>query len=368
MQCHFSVNGPKSRDGNGVETRLKVWLKAGLEGSPKAVLLVLFASGLPAFGVSCMTQSQMAGAQRTVLEQSAQMLGANVQSGNAAAVRAETISAVAAQFDGIAGSIQSVDTSIQHATLTVDGIYLLDASDLKAAEETQFFCGVAGSPLTVEITIPALPPGKYALAILHATGVKQPQQISLILQNDPAGSPIWKLAGFFTRPMTMGGHDGVWFWRQAREYAAKKQLWDAWFYYQTAQYLLNPVDFLSSPNLQKLQREAEQTRPDNLPGADPLHISAGAQTFDITSLHTGELSDQLDLVITYNATPNQDMVAARAQVTAVMRALLQQHPELQSAFHGLWVYAATPGNPSPFALELPMDQIENSAPSSGQRS
>jgi hypothetical protein len=323
---------------------------------------------LPAFAVSCTTESQMASAQRTILDQSAQMLGENVEAGNAAAVRSQTIASVAAQFDGIANSIQAVNAAIQHATLTVDAIYLLDASDLKSAQETQFFCGVAGSPLTVEITIPGLPPGKYALAILHATGVQQPQQLSLILQNDPAGSPDWKLAGFFTRPMMMGGHDGVWFWTQARDYAAKKQLWDAWFYYQTAQYLLDPVDFISSPNLQKLQREAEHARPENLPGADPLRLSSGTQSFDITSLHTGELSNQLDLVVTYNATPNQDMVAARAQVTAVMRALLQQHPELQSAFHGLWVYAATPGNQNPFALELPMNQIQNSAPPPGQRS
>jgi hypothetical protein len=337
-------------------------------GAKAIVLTAALGLALPAFGVSCMTQSQLPTAQRTILQQSAQMLGANVQSGNAAAVRTQTISAVAAQFDGIANSIQAINASIQHATLTVDGIFFLDASDLKSAEETQFFCGVAGSPLTVEVTIPGLPPGKYALAVLHATGVKQPQQISLVLQNDPAGSADWKLAGFFTRPMTMGGHDGVWFWRQAREYAAKKQLWDAWFYYQTAQYLLNPVDLISSPNLQKLQREAEQARPDNLPGADPLRLSSGAQTFNITSLHTGELSDQLDLVVTYNATPGQDMVAARTQVTAVMRALLQQHPELQTAFHGLWVYAATPGNQNPFALELPMDQIQTSAPPSGQRS
>jgi hypothetical protein len=349
MHCRFPMDGARA-------------------GAKAIVLTVALGLALPAFGVSCMTQSQLPTAQRTILQQSAQMLGANVQSGNAAAVRTQTISAVAAQFDGIANSIQAINASIQHATLTVDGIFYLDASDLKSAEETQFFCGVAGSPLTVEVTIPGLPPGKYALAVLHATGVKQPQQISLVLQNDPVGSPDWKLAGFFTRPMTMGGHDGVWFWRQAREYAAKKQLWDAWFYYQTAQYLLNPVDFLSSPNLQKLQREAEQARPDNLPGADPLRLSSGTQTFNITSLHTGELSDQLDLVVTYNATPGQDIVAARAQVTAVMRALLQQHPELQTAFHGLWVYAATPGNQNPFALELPMDQIQASAPPSGQRS
>lgn len=323
---------------------------------------------LPAFGVSCTTQSQMAAAQRTVLAQSAQMLAANVESGNPAAVQAQTITAVASQFGGIANSIQQVSTSIQHATLTVDDLYLLDATDLKAAQESQFFCGVAGSALTVEVTIPNLPPGKYALAIVHATGVKQPQQLTLVLQNDPVGGQDWKLAGFFTHPMTMGGHDGLWFWRQARDYAAKKQVWAAYFYYQTAQFLLEPVDFLSSPNLQKLQREAEQNRPDNLPGAEPLRLSTGTGTFEVTNLHTGELANQLDLVVTFNGTPGQDPVAARAQVTAVMRALLQQHPDLQSAFHGLWVYAATPGNTNPFALELPMEQIQASSTASGQRS
>ena len=345
---------------------MRTWLLT--DGAKVLALAVGIGLAVPAFGVTCMTESQMSEAQRTNLQQSAQMLGDNVKAANAAAVRAQTIAAVAGQFDGIANSIQTINASIQHAALTVDALYLLDATDLKTAEETQFFCGVAGSPLTVEITIPALPPGKYALAILHATGVPQPQQLSLVLENDPAGSPDWKLAGFFTKPMTMGGHDGIWFWTQARDYAAKKQLWDAWFYYQTAQYLLDPVDFIGSPNLQKLQREAEQARPANLPGSDPLHLSSGTQTFDVVSLHTGELSNQLDLVVTYNATAGQDPVTARAQVTAVMRALLQQHPELRTAFHGLWVYAATPGNRSPFALELPMDQIQNSAPPPGQPS
>jgi hypothetical protein len=324
------------------------------------------AMAYPAFGVSCMTQSQMTSAQRTILAQSAQMIGGNVEAGNAAAVRTQTIASVAGNFDGIANSIQAVNTSIQHATLTVDTIYLLDATDLKAAQETQFFCGVAGSALTVEVTIPGLPPGKYALAILHATGVKDPQQISLILQNDPAGSADWKLAGFFAKPMTMSGHDGLWFWRQARDYAAKKQMGPAWFYYQTAQNLLVPVDFISSPNLQKLDKEAEQSRPDVLPGNDPMRLNAGAQSFEITNLHVGEFSGQMDLIVTYNATPGLNLVASRAQVTAVMRALLQQYPGLQNAFHGLWVYAATPGNQTPFALELPMDQIQTASPS-GQR-
>jgi hypothetical protein len=327
--------------------------------------LILAAS---AYGISCTTQSTMSGADRGALQLAAMAVAGNVQSGNAAAVKAQTIAPVAAQFDGIANSMQTVEPSIQKATLTVDGLYLLDATDLKSAGDAEFFCGLPGSTLTVEISIPNLPPGKYALAVVHATGVKNPQALSMVLANDPAASATWKVAGFFTRPMTMGGHDGVWFWQQARAYAAKKQLWNAYFYFQTAAFLLDPVDFISSPNLQKLQKETEQALPDGLPGGEPMHLKAGAQTFNVTNLHTGELSDQLDLVVTYQATPNQDPVAARTQVTAVMRALLEAHPELKSTFHGLWVYASTPDNQHPFALELPMDQIENSLPPSGQQS
>lgn len=318
-----------------------------------------------AFGVSCVTQSQMNAPDRNILRQAATAIAGNVQAGNAEAVRAETIASIAAHFEGIAGSIQNTSSGIQHATLTVDQLYALDATELKGPQDVQFFCGLPQSSLTVEIDIPNLPLGKYALAVIHATGVKSPQALSMVLENDPAGSSAWKLAGFFVRPMTMGGEDGLWFWKRAREYAARKEDWNAYFYYQTAEFLLDPVDFLISPNLQKLQREAEQVRPAGLPGAEPMHLTQNGETFNITNLHTGELSDQLDLVVNYQATANQDPVAARAQVTAVMRALLQAHPELESAFHGLWVYASAPGNQHPFALELPMKDIQNSVPRSG---
>ncbi|HTX42778.1 MAG TPA: hypothetical protein VMD25_13160 [Acidobacteriaceae bacterium] len=323
---------------------------------------------LPAFGVACTTESQMSAGQRAILEQAARSLAANIAGGDTAAVKAQTISAVAARFSGIAESIQSVSPSIQHATVTIEALYQLDATDLAMPADAQFFCGLPGSSLIVEMTIPQLPPGTYAFALLRATGVDHPQQISMILANDPSGSATWKLAGLFTRPMTMGGHDGVWFWQQAREYAAKKQSWDAWFYYQTAQFLLQPVDFLTSPNLQKLRTEAEKIRPSGLPGAAPLELIADDQNYDITDIHTGEFTGHLDLIVTYRSAPNLDPVAARAQVTAIMRALLQFHPELAEAFHGLWVYASAPGNQTPFALELPMDQIQATAPPAGQHS
>lgn len=308
-----------------------------------------------ALAVSCTTQSQMKDADRELLVQAARGLAANVQANNAAAVKDATIPSVAAQFDGIAASIQAVAPLIQGATLTVNALYGLNAADLKSPQdETQFFCGVSMSSMRVDITIPQLPPGNYALAILHATGVAHPQQVTMILENEGGK---WKLAGFFVRPLTAAGHDGVWYWTEARDYAKKKQNWNAYFYYQTAVYLLSPVDFLASPNLEKLQGEEGATAPGGLPSAQPMLLSANGETYRITNLHTDGSLGGLDLVLNYQAENTADPVATRSRNVNLMKAMLSAHPELRDAFHGLWVYANS-ANQRPFANELPMAQIQ----------
>ena len=322
---------------------------------------LLLVAALPfggiAHAVTCTTQSQMTEAQRTAYVQAVHAITADVQSGNAAGVKANTIASVAANFDGIAGTIQSVNPLLQGGAITIESIYSLRATDLKSPADTQFFCSVPGSQLLITVSIPQLPPGDYALAVTHASGVKQPQQLSMILANDPAGSAQWKLAGFFVRPLTSGGHDGVWYWTQARAYAAKKQQWNAYFYYQTAVYLLTPVDFISSPNLEKLQKEMDAVRPYGLAGAEPMALASNGQTYEITSLRTDGSLGGLDLVVNYKTDSVSDPVATRSRNVDVMKALLTQHPELREAFHGLWVYAQAE-NQQPYAIELPMSQIQ----------
>jgi hypothetical protein len=320
-------------------------------------LIVVLLSGGIAGAVTCTTQSQMTEAQRTVYAQAVQGLAAEIQSGNVSAVKASTIPSVAAQFDGIAGTIQSVSPIIQGAALTIQSIYGLRATDLKSAQDTQFFCSVPGSQLLINIAIPQLPPGDFAFAVVHATGTRQPQQVAMILNNEPTGSTQWKLAGIFVRPLTAVGHDGVWYWTQARAYANKRQQWNAYFYYQTAAYLLSPVDFISSPNLDKLQKEMNSVRPDGLSDTEPMKIAANGQTFDITNIHTDGSLGGLDLVVNYKTSDISDPVATRSRNVEVMKALLSQHPELREAFHGLWVYANAE-NQKPFAIELPMSQIQ----------
>src|SRR5271170_6156093 len=156
-------------------------------------MATVVASSPAASAVSCATGSQMTPAERDAYVQTVRELGSQIQAADTAAVRQATIAPVAAQFDPLAASIQGIAPRIQAATLTVNALYALKATDLKSAQdETEFFCSVPGSSLVVSVTIPQLPPGNYLLAILRATGVEHPQQISLLLQNDPPGAPQWK--------------------------------------------------------------------------------------------------------------------------------------------------------------------------------
>ncbi len=323
-------------------------------------LLTFFAAALlllpfrTAFAVSCSTAAQMKPAEREMYIAAARQLAGQIQAGDVAGVKSATVASVAAQFSGIAGAIQDAAPKVKGATLTVNAIYGLDASDAKEVADEQFFCGSEGSPLLVTITIPQLPPGRYALVILHATGVNSPQQISMILSQE---ANAWKLAGLFVRPMMTAGHDGTWYWTEARRFAQQKQNWNAWFYYRTAQELLLPVNFLSSPNLERLQKEAQAVMPQGLPGNEPMTLNANGQAFAVTDMHTDGTLGGLDLVFSYKTTSVSDPAAARAQIVSLMKALLAAHPELREGFHGLWAYANAPGQ-RPFAIELPMSEIQ----------
>src|ERR1700734_133351 len=246
------------------------------------------------FAVSCTTQAQMTEAERTTLVQSGHNLASAVQSGNASAVQALTIAKVKAQFDPIANTIEQTAPLLTGATITIDALYGLDASDLKSsAEDTQFFCGVPGSPLHVDFTIPQLPQGRYALTLVHATGVQKPQQIAFLLQKNGD----WQMAGFFVKPLLVAGHDSLWYWTRARAFDQKNQKWNAYFYYTTAAYLASPADFLTSTNLEKLNQETANSRPEGLPGAQPLVVTEGNKNYSISDLHTDGSLGGLDLVI-----------------------------------------------------------------------
>jgi hypothetical protein len=316
-----------------------------------------------AWSANCTTQAQMAASDRNAIVDASRSMMLQVQNGDVRGLKANTLPAVAADFNGIASSVQGLQPLVQAAFITVDAVYDLDASrDPAGAANTQFYCG---SPVVV-INFNGLPPGKYGLALMHATGVKEPQQVSLILAQSPAKQ--WMLAGFFAKPMVEAGHDGLWYWVSARRYAEGNGKWAAWFYYRLANELLTPMDNLSSPNLQKLQSETTSVKPDSLPTDRPVTVNTNGTAFHVSALDTTTQFGGLDLDVHYlpDATQSaqlRDPPTARKQVVDLMNALLALHPELRSAFHGMWVHADQ-GNVSLFALELPMEQVGSARPSS----
>jgi hypothetical protein len=312
---------------------------------------------------TCTTQSQMPAAELNALAAAATAMATAIQSGDDAALKSETIAEFQKNFSGIAAAVASTAPQIKGAVPQVDGIYLLDASTLQAANgvnpDAQFYCTLhtaSSSPAEVEFSIPQLPPGKYSFATVRMEDAT-PWQLSFLMRQD-AGK--WLLAGLYPKPMTAAGHDGLWYWKQARTLEAQKQPWNAWLYLQEAQALVVPANFVSSTHLDKLQTELQTVAPpavaNGLSADAPLVLKAADGTeFRFTGIGV-DPSLGLDIAAHLKVETLDDAEAARKRNIAAAAALLAAHPELRSAFHGVWVFAEAPGK-APYATELAMADI-----------
>ena len=163
-------------------------------------------------------------------------------------------------WEGIRGAVELGAPLMKDGQVQLRSLYLLDATTLTATADTQFFCSNASGSLTVTMTMRALPPGRYAVVLADAAGAPLAGQIGLILAWDVRAGG-WKLGGLTVRQGSFDGHDGVWYWTRARELARSRPSdWAAWYTYEAARYLLVPVDFISSPNLEKLARSSRRSR------------------------------------------------------------------------------------------------------------
>jgi hypothetical protein len=305
-------------------------------------------------------------AQRDALVSAASSVAQMVAVNNAEAVKAKTIAQYAQDFSGIANTIRDAAPHLNGASFVPETVWLLDASGNKqgadgSAPDAQFFCTLnrGGSPGT-SFLIPSLPPGKYGLVVMDTAGITEPWQVAVLMKESAPGT--WQLGGLFPRATTAGGHDGLWFWKTARDYAAKKQPWNAYVYYTEAEQLLRPVSFLTSAHLDLLQGERNKSAPAALSGGlgpgQPLVIGNGTGEVRVTAIGAEKAPGAgVDLLIHIAAQDAlADPVASRARNAAAAKAVVKQYPELRSAFHGVWVVADLPGGGN-YVSEEPMTSL-----------
>ena len=330
-------------------------------------LLVLSAGGVCQLSAeTCTTQSQMKDGDRDALAAAARDIAAKVQLNDAAGLKAETISEFAANFGELQSLIAETAPKTAGGALSVDQVYLLDASQMKAGaggSEAQFFCSLNRSVNDAEFLIPGLTPGVYGFAVVQVSSAPVPWVVPMLLRREQGR---WLLAGIYPRSSQAAGHDGLWYWREARRLTAEKQRWAAWIYYGQAEGLLRPANFVQSTHLEKLRDEQRSAAPPALSagiGTDvPLVVKgAGGQEFQFTALGTDDSlgKDKVDVSAHLRVDQIGDFVAARKRNEDAMRALLAAYPELRNSFHGIWIVAeARAGSAqAPFATEQAMSDL-----------
>lgn len=316
------------------------------------VWVVAAALSLPAAGraTTCTAQAELSSQDRSTLSSVGGHLAEAVLNQDLGTLQSALLPAETSEWNGIQGAVQAAGPLVKGGQIQLRNLYLLDAASNTATADTQFFCS-GSNGTTVTINMRSLPPGKYAIVLADATGATLAGQLGIIMAWDGTN---WRLAGLSAHQGVFDGHDGVWYWSRARG-QAKVDPWDAWYSYDAARYLLLPVDFISSPNLEKLEKE--QTEIQNSPQSlFPYSLTSGDRTWKVDSVLLDPTLHEPDLALVYESTGVTDPAAQRTEAIAVFSAFLKAQPGIRQNFHGLWGYAMTNGKRTP-VIELPMGQI-----------
>ncbi len=325
----------------------------------------MIAGGAMASAEVCTTQSQMTAADRDALSGAALGLAQKVEAGDVNGLRAATVAEYAKDFSGIGNVVGTTAARVKGGTPVVEQVYLLDGTQLKvgadgAAPDAQFFCSLNKSVAEADFLIPGLLPGRYGFAIVDVPNGPAPWRLSFLLRQEQGR---WEMAGFYPKALSAAGHDGVWYWTQARMMTAQKERWNAWLYYQEAENLLLPANFVQSTHSEKLKTEQSAAAPpalsDGVSAEAPLVVKAadGAE-YHFTGLGVDDSlgKDKIDVIAHLKVDQVGDAAAASKRNDAAMAALLAAYPEMRKPFHGVWMFAEAPGQ-NPFATEQAMSAI-----------
>jgi hypothetical protein len=340
-----------------------------MAGAMKRVWIGLLATGLLVAAVAsaevCTTQSQMTATDRDALVAAARGLAEKVQANDVSGLQAATAAEYAKDFTGIGTVVGSTSAKVKGGTPVVEQVYLLDATQLKrgadgSLPDAQFFCSLNKTVAEADFLIPGLAPGSYGFVIVDVADTSSPWRLSFLLRQDQGK---WGMAGFYPKPLSAAGHNGLWYWTQARTMTAQKERWNAWLYYQQAERLLVPVNFVQSTHLEKLKTETSAAAPpalsEGVSAEAPLVVKGpDGVEYHFTALGVDDSleKDKIDIMAHLKVDQIGDPAAARKRNSDAMAALLSAYPEMRKPFHGVWMIADVPGQ-NPFATEQAMSEI-----------
>lgn len=306
------------------------------------VASLVVVAALSASAQTCSGGDEVPAAARTSIEAAAQKVFDQTASADVNSLKTNAIPSLQSNFSGIASAVNDNKDAFAGAKPQLRSVYLLDTG-ASPGPDGVFYCGIFGasgmSPGTAEFDLPGLPVGKYAISIQDFVGNKGPFTLAIIFQ-DMSG---WKIAGYYIRPASAMGHDGLWYLQQARTYKSKGQAHNAWFYYLTSWDLLTPVTFMNTNMLTKITQESNSIQPKDVPvGGTPVQFNAGGKNYNITDISIFRTDKNFDLAVKYSVPSTADFNGTQADARNLANAMVTQYPELKDGFNNIWVHAMDP--------------------------
>ncbi len=287
---------------------------------------------------SCSTGGDLDLVLRENLERTAQQFADRALQGDVSALRQNSTSGLSAGFAAIEALIGDYKPELAGGTAKTRSLYLLEARGSQPLENAGFFCGIMNSPEATAFNLTNLPPGRYAIVIQDVTTPKTPFLLTQILKDEGG----WKLAGFYLKPTRLAGHDAAWFLQKARDFKARAETRNAWFYYLAAWDMTSPVDFMSTRELDRLVDEMAAVRPNDLPFSGPVDLAGSGKIYKVIYVSMVPVENELYLLVKYQSADVSNTQQAYADNMNVIKAVTTQYPEYRQGFAGVVARATEP--------------------------
>jgi hypothetical protein len=304
----------------------------------------LIGMSLHATAQNCETANDLDDATRSAITATAQRYFDSAAKGDTESLKQNAIPSLAASFSAVETTIKAHQADLAGAQTKMSSLFLLQVEGSAPLPRAEFYCGVFGkngqTPGSAIFELNNLPPGKYGVVLLQANSQKAATSFSEILQQE---GNDWKLGGLYLRAAQISGHDGEWFAARARDYKAKGQLHNAWFYYLEARNLTSPLPFMATQVTDKLYDEFQNVRPADVPAdGKTADLAAGAATYKLTTIFPDVVGTDLDLIVKYQVADISNTNQTYQDNMGVIKALVAKYPELKDAFTAVVARAVAP--------------------------